>query len=177
QGSNTPEVLVSVGVEAALNIGDNYLGGIVFEVDACNTGKVVTGPLDAPDELSSQWSSQHNNITTDLDDGAQNTTNIIDSDAGCTNANNCAAFRCRNLDGPTPDWYLPARNELSAVRGALCSNLSIPCNFGGFSSTFYWSSSQFDIGVAWGESFPLDVSGLANKFDGLRVRCVRAFIP
>ncbi|MCC5791281.1 MAG: hypothetical protein JJT82_01535, partial [Legionellaceae bacterium] len=46
QGSNTPEVLVSVGVEAALNIGDNYLGGIVFEVDACNTGKVVTGPLD-----------------------------------------------------------------------------------------------------------------------------------
>lgn len=177
QGSNTQKALVSVGVEAALNIGDEYLGGIVFQVDKCNTGKVVTGPLDDPNELSSQWSSQYSNITTDLDDGAKNTTNIIDNDDGCTTANLCAAFRCRNLDGPTPDWYLPAQNELKSVAAALCPG-GVTCDFGGFSSAIYWSSSQLDSVGAWSVDFPSgDDDNDGIKIDGKPVRCVRAFTP
>lgn len=176
QGRNTPEALVSVGVEAALNIGDNYLDGIVFQVDACNTGKVVTGPLDAPNELLSKWSEQNNNITTDLDDGEQNTTNIIDNDVGCTNANDCAALRCRDFNGSTPDWYLPARNELQSVAAALCPG-GVTCNFGGFSSTTYWSSSQNANSLAWIVPFPSGLFNFANKPTDKPVRCVRAFTP
>ncbi|MCC5792697.1 MAG: DUF1566 domain-containing protein, partial [Legionellaceae bacterium] len=176
QGSNTPEVLVSVGVEAALNIGDNYLGGIVFEVDACNTGKVVTGPLDDPNELLSQWSSLNNSIATNLVDGEQNTTNIIDNDAGCTSVNDCAAYRCRNLDGPTPDWYLPARNELQSVAAALCPG-GVTCDFGGFSSAIYWSSSGFILNNGWLVQFPSGNGFTGDKVNGQRVRCVRAFTP
>jgi hypothetical protein len=179
QGSNTPEVKVSVSVDAALNIGDNYLDGIVFEVDHCNTGKVVTGPLDGANEVSSQWSSQETkNISTDFSNGAQNTTNIINTDPGCTSPANCAAFRCRNFNGSTPDWYLPARYELTAVHRALCSNVGIPCNFGGFSSRNHWSSSQVDDRFSFFVVFPSGLEGNVIKADDRPVvRCVRAFTP
>ncbi|HDV5941621.1 TPA: DUF1566 domain-containing protein, partial [Legionella pneumophila] len=75
------------------------------------------------------------------------------------------------------DWYLPARNELSAVHGALCSNLAIPCNFGGFSSAFYWSSSRGVSSIAWVVSFPSGFGNFDYEINVQPVRCVRAFTP
>lgn len=149
-----------------------HLGGLVFQ-ESGGSGKVVTEPLDNPNELSSLWSSQNNNIPTDLDNGDQNTTIIISNDPGCTTVNNCAALRCRDISA---DWYLPARNELSAVHSALCSNNAIPCNFGEFSSTFYRSSSQQISFNSWLVEFPSGSFFLGGKnFDLLPVRCVLAF--
>lgn len=174
QGSNTPAVLVGVSVEAPLSIGDTHLGGIVFQINTCNIGKVVSGPLDDPNEPFSQWSSQSNNITTNFVDGAQNTTNILNNDAGCTNVNNCAAFRCRNINGSTPDWYLPARNELQSVAAALCPD-GISCNFGNLLPASYWTSSQNNTFSASTVLFPSnnDISYAKTTF--LRFRCVRSF--
>nr|WP_302473913.1 DUF1566 domain-containing protein [Legionella sp. PL877] len=159
--ANSPQALIAF----------SHLGGLVFE-ESGGSGKVVTGPLAAFDQLS-QWSSQFNDIATDLDDGAQNTTNIINNDAGCTSVDNCAARRCQNISA---DWYLPARNELSAVHNALCSNLANPCNFGGFLfMTFYWSSSQDTSPNAWDVLFPSGDVNVFSKNTFEAVRCVRAF--
>lgn len=174
QGSNASEVLVGVGVEAALTIGDNYFGGIVFQVDACNTGKVVTGPLDGNSERSSLWSSQTNNITTDFLNGAQNTTNIINTDTGCTDESNCAAFLCRNFDVAQSGWYLPAIDELQNVALALCPD-GISCIVGEFINTNYWSSSQSSNQNAWGDPFPMSNAISLVKSTVRPVRCVRAF--
>ncbi|HAT1816608.1 TPA: DUF1566 domain-containing protein [Legionella pneumophila] len=152
----------------------SYLGGLVFQ-ESAGSGKVV---IDVAQGFDSQWTSAFSNIAdaTSPDDGVGNTNAIVDDTACSYDTNNCAAQRCRNLG---VDWYLPARNELSAVHGALCSNLAIPCNFGGFSSAFYWSSSQDDfVNVsAWIVFFPSGNVGGDSKNDAHPVRCVRAFTP
>ncbi|HFE6145813.1 TPA: DUF1566 domain-containing protein [Legionella pneumophila] len=150
----------------------SYLEGLVFQ-ESAGSGKVV---IDVAQGFNSQWTGAFSNIAgaTSLDDGVGNT-NAIVLDAACTGSpGNCAAQRCRNLSG---DWYLPARNELSAVHGALCSNLAIPCNFGGFSSAFYWSSSQIVNYNAWFVYFPSGFDNNGDKNFGHPVRCVRAFTP
>ena len=150
----------------------SHLGGLVFQ-ESAGSGKVV---IDVAQGFNSQWTGTYSDIAgaTSLDDGVGNT-NAIVADTACLNdTNNCAAQRCRNL---SVDWYLPARNELSAVHGALCSNLAIPCNFGGFSSAFYWSSSQDGSYDAWFVNFPSGNDNFFNKNFGRPVRCVRAFTP
>lgn len=180
QGSNTPPVFNSVGVEAALTIGDNYLGGIVFEVSNCNIGKVVTGLPQDSNELISQWSGVTNNdVTTAVTDnsGASNTNNIIAQDPpACDSLSNCAAYQCRNLNGPTPDWYLPALDELVQVAQALCPT-GTTCAYGSFSYVNYWSSSQADnINFARQVDFPTgEASYVTSKNGSYSVRCVRAF--
>ncbi|HFK3116030.1 TPA: DUF1566 domain-containing protein [Legionella pneumophila] len=150
----------------------SHLGGLVFQ-ESAGSGKVV---IDVAQGFNSQWTGTYSDIAgaTSPDDGVDNT-NAIVADTACLNdIDNCAAQRCRNLG---VDWYLPARNELSAVHGALCSNLAIPCNFGGFSSAFYWSSSQIDFFNAWIVSFPSGFGSNVNKNNVRPVRCVRAFTP
>ncbi len=178
--SNTPYVPCRIVVSGsntanspATYIAFSHLGGLVFE-ESGGSGKVVTNPLNDPNELSSQWSSQNNDIVTDSSNGAQNTTNIITTGPGCTTVSNCAARRCRNISA---DWYLPARNELSTVHAVLCSNNSIPCRFGGFSSAYYWSSTGLGTTNAWFIFFPSGVVAYTGKPFPQIVRCVRAFTP
>ncbi|HAT1767582.1 TPA: DUF1566 domain-containing protein, partial [Legionella pneumophila] len=151
----------------------SHLGGLVFQ-ESGGSGKVV---IDVAQGFNSKWTNTSSNIAgaTSLDDGVDNT-NAIVLNVACTNSpDNCAAQLCRDISS---DWYLPAQNELSAVHGALCSNLAIPCNFGGFSSAFYWSSSRDGNFVAWDVDFPSG-NGIDDddKFNGQPVRCVRAFTP
>ncbi|RUR04024.1 DUF1566 domain-containing protein, partial [Legionella sp. km772] len=146
---------------------------LVFQ-ESEGSGKVV---IDVAQGFNSQWTGDFSNIAgaTSLDDGGGNTNAIVADTACSSDPNNCAAQRCRNL---SVDWYLPATNELSAVHGALCSNLAIPCNFGGLSSAFYWSSSQLGDGFfASGVVFPSGFVGFGSKNLAQPVRCVRAFTP
>ncbi|AWN75799.1 DUF1566 domain-containing protein [Legionella anisa] len=150
-----------------------HLGGLVFE-ESGGSGKVV---IDVAQGFDSRWTSFYTIIAgaTSLDDGVANTDAIV-ADVACTGSpSECAAQRCRDISA---DWYLPARNELSAVHSALCSNLAIPCNFGGFSTAFYWSSSQLDLTIARGVIFPSGNSiNINDKFSELPVRCTRTFTP
>lgn len=151
----------------------SHLGGLVFQ-ESGGSGKVV---IAVAEDFNSQWTNALSNIAgaTSLDDGVSNT-NAIVLDTACTGSpRNCAAQRCRDI---STDWYLPARNELSTIRSALCSNLAIPCNFGGFSFELYWSSSQFDVNLARVVLFPSGSGFNGDKnFLERPVRCVRAFTP
>jgi hypothetical protein len=177
--SNTPYAPCTITVSGSNTanspttlIAFSHLGGLVFE-ESGGSGKVV---IDMAQGFTGLWTGIFSNIAgaTSLNDGVANT-NAIVADAACSSdPNNCAAQRCRNIGA---DWYLPARNELSTVHSALCSNLAIPCNFGGFSSAFYWSSSQLDNVSAWSVNFPSGFDLLGNKVNVRPVRCVRAFTP
>ena len=72
--------------------------------------------------------------------------------------------------GGYSDWYLPSKNELYAMY----QNKS---TIGGFSSAYYWSStdnySGYSYDYAWRQSFDSGGQGSDDKSDSNRVRCVR----
>ncbi len=107
------------------------------------------------------------------DDGVSNT-NAIVANLACTNqTGNCAAYRCRAISA---NWYLPAKNELQSVIFALCPGSSYPCAFGAFSSTFYWSSTQwFAPNNAYSVDVPDGNFGPTDKWSSRPVRCIRDF--
>lgn len=178
--SNTPYAPCMITISGsntanspATLIAFSHLGGLVFQ-ESAGSGKVVT---DVEQGSDSYWTNTNSNITgaTSLDDGVNNTNAIVADTACSINTNNCAAQRCRDI---STDWYLPARSELSTVHDALCSNRANPCNFGGFSSAVYWSSSQFVVSiVVWSVNFPSGFVYNVDKDVDRPVRCVRAFTP
>ncbi|MDP3268230.1 MAG: hypothetical protein Q8M40_04205 [Legionella sp.] len=152
----------------------SYLGGLVF-TESGGTGKVVL-----ESGFGSQWTSSVTNIAgaVSMTDGVANTNAII-ADASCSgDTTNCAAYQCRNLGGiPTPAWYMPALNELVTVNTSLCGNGTIPCNFGNFVTTIYWSSTQNNAGMSDARvvNFPSGITGLAGKTETHPVHCIQSF--
>lgn len=164
-GSNT-------GNSPTTLIAFSHRGGLVFQKSGAN-GKVV---IDAGSEFISEWTFPRKadipGAMSD-DDGVRNTNAII-ADSACTNqTGNCAAYRCRAISA---DWYLPAKNELQSVIFALCPGSSYPCAFGAFSSTFYWSSTQwFSPTNAYTVDVPDGNFGPTDKWNSRPVRCIRDF--
>ncbi|WP_412755234.1 hypothetical protein [Legionella pneumophila] len=146
-----------------------FLNGLVFESNGV-TGKVVS--LLAAEFNNIEWTLGDADIagTSNPNNGITNTDNIIADPTCSNNPLNCAASRCRSLG---PVWYLPAINELQAVAGILCPGGT--CNFGGFASDAYWSSTQSGINDAEGNSFPIVNTVFHPKNDQDRVRCTQSF--
>lgn len=164
-GSNT-------GNSPTTLIAFSHLGGLVFEKSGAN-GKVV---IDVGSEFTSEWTfpskSDIPGAMSDTD-GVSNTNAIVVNSACTSQTGNCAAYRCRNISA---DWYLPAKNELQAVVFTLCPGSSYPCAFGDFTSTFYWSSTQwFAATNAYSVDVPDGNFGPTDKYSSLRVRCIRNF--
>lgn len=150
----------------------SHLGGLVFQKSGVN-GKVV---IDAGSEFTSEWTfpskSDIPGAMSD-DDGVSNTNAIVVNPACAGQSGNCAAYRCRAI---SVDWYLPAKNELQAVIFALCPRSLYPCAFGSFSSTFYWSSTQwFAATNAYSVHVPDGNFGPGDKYNSQPVRCIRNF--
>ncbi|WP_165482041.1 IPT/TIG domain-containing protein [Legionella beliardensis] len=155
------------GYTYVVAVGDSYLGGIVYLVDGAGTSGRVVSATDSSSFVS--WSSSlNNNVSTSLTNGAQNTTNIINTDPACTTTLNCAARYCRQAAGFDANWFLPARDEFNAIYTS---------GIVGFSVFPYWSSSQFNISNAYQFSFSSGGSLPNNKTFPLPVRCIRTFSP
>ena len=108
-----------------------------------------------------------------LGTGSANTTKIIaQNGAGASYA---AGLARAYTGGGHSDWYLPSKDELSKLylnRHAI----------GGFHTAsddrpWYWSSSEYEYNVyiAWSQSFVDGGQGSNGKYDTYRVRAVRAF--
>jgi hypothetical protein len=81
-----------------------------------------------------------------------------------------AATVCRNYaGGGFTDWYLPNKAEINKL---YINRIMI----GGFESTLYWSSSEFDGGYAWEQDFETGLYVHGYKTDvSINVRAVRSF--
>ena len=105
--------------------------------------------------------------------GEKNTEDIV-LQSGNAEASSAAVY-CSELDsGGQSDWFLPSKDELNLMY----TNLhNVNPRLGGFSSVYYWSSSEFAASLAWEQGFDDGNPGhpTFNKRYGNYVRPVRAF--
>jgi hypothetical protein len=88
-------------------------------------------------------------------------------------------------------WFIPSMNELNELckyaRGQTTGVLTVACasggtlktgttnDLGGFVADIYWSSSEYDADLAWGQNFGSGVQASYYKLYDVYVRPVRAF--
>jgi hypothetical protein len=66
------------------------------------------------------------------------------------------------------DWYLPSKDELNKL---YINRVAI----GGFTTYFYWSSSEVEVSSAWHQYFFNGAQRIDFKASQFSVRAVRAF--
>jgi len=152
---------------APLAVGNIFGGGTVFYLDSSGQHGLVCAPSD---QGIFEWGCFGTDIvgtSTAFGTGQANTNLIL---AGCS-TRPIAASVCDDLvlNGYS-DWYLPSRDELQLMY----SNLRVQ-GIGGFSNTWYWSSSQYDPYHAWSMNFTNGFVYGSNKGNTVQVRAVRAF--
>ena len=113
--------------------------------------------------------------------GYKNTTAMIAQSSSANKAGTIAvAYRGPNNKS---DWFLPSQDELNelckyannrttGITTALCTTGSLRPDF---RDDTYWSSSEDDAGVAWGQDFYFGTQVSRSKANGHYVRPVRAF--
>ena len=126
-------------------------------------GNLYIYPVD--NSIGIQWynGSFIETKATSTTDGAANTDSIVKYQG----AGAYAAYLCDTLTAfGHNDWYLPAKDELNAL-------YQNKATIGGFSSDYYWSSTEPDGNGAWGQNFSNgnQYSYYMGSYD--RVRCVR----
>jgi hypothetical protein len=99
--------------------------------------------------------------------GATNTANIV---AVCAQRPIAASVCADLVLNGYSDWYLPSIGEVQLMYSRLHLQ-----GLGGFSGSWYWSSSQFYPGYAWHMYFYNGNVNDANKDYTDQVRAVRAF--
>ena len=149
-------------------IGDNGpAGGVVFYITDGGLHGLEAAPTDQSN--GSQWGCYETMIAgadgTAVRTGAQNTSEIL---AGCSEAGTAAEIADAYLFGGYEDWYLPSKDELNL----LYQQKDV---VGGFADTYYWSSTELDSIQARDQYFGNGYQSNIAKYNGLRVRAVRAF--
>ena len=148
------EVSVSVVQETVYKIGDTGpAGGIIFYDKGNNVDgwRYLEAAPASTEEKALQWlvsgiNTRANGV--DVGAGKQNTKNIMDASVQAVVNAPAARYCDRLVYGGYDDWYLPSKNEL----GLMYINLKVD-GIGGFSSNFYWSSSQENNNNAWIQNF------------------------
>ncbi len=123
---------------------------------------------------------------TEIGTGEQNTTDIVNNVDSCATAGTAAELADSYSNAGQSDWFLPSKDELNALCiWAVDDNVNVVCNGdglgsflltnGGFSSGYYWSSSECGDFRAWYQSFDHGDRINFDKYQTYSVRPVRAF--
>jgi len=159
--------------EQTYKIGDTGpAGGIVFYDKGFNKdGWRYLEAAPAGMEFKAKWGSEDKEVagTEERVGSGKRNTQLIISALG---KNGEAAYLCANLNfNGYSDWFLPSKDELDLIYNNL-----VRIGLGGFTSDYYWSSSQYVNYIAWVQMFRNghQDSYLANS-NTYSVRAVRAF--
>ena len=148
-------------------IGQTYGGGIIFWINGTGEHGLISAATDQSAGAEFGCSGNVTPTSTAVGQGQANTDAILYS---CT-VPGIAAHLCDNLvlNGYS-DWFLPSLYELSLV----AVHYTV---IGGFTSTYYWSSSESNSTHAWSlfMNEPVSVEYAALKPTLNRVRAIRAF--
>ena len=97
--------------------------------------------------------------------GEQNTVDIL---FGCTYRPIAAQLADDYSNSGESDWFLPSKDELNQI-------FAEQIRIGGFSTNYYWSSSEIDASAAWSGNFGDHNQDPGLKYFSAYVRPVRSF--
>ena len=157
-------------------VGQYHQGGIVFYLDESGDHGLSAASEDLGEYewgcngvyIGSAWGLE-------IGTGNQNTNDIIES--GCTSdddgliaAQAASEYQFLNYD----DWFLPSSLELELMYMTIGQAAN---NLGGFSDEYYWSSTNFGDGTAYGHVFNFGNSGSGGlqRHHLYKVRAIRSF--
>jgi hypothetical protein len=160
---------------ATYSIGDVVNGGVVFWLDSTGQHGLIAATADQSAGI--RWYGGSYTYTRARADGIGagiKNTAIIIANQGPVDGSAFAATVCNEysvtVDGVTyGDWYLPSKHELDLLyieRDTV----------GGFTTNYYWSSTEGDNDLAWNQFF--SNGNQYNVFKNITyysVRAVRAF--
>ena len=178
---------LGVATSPTYNIGEVVNGGVVFYLFAPGDTGYVAGEIhglvaafsdvatseewgcygtDLPNVPNVPWNGGNPaGLGTEIGDGVSNTNAILND---CPTAP--AALAARSLGA---QWFLPSAKELNQMY-LKKENLEAVSGFTAF-STYYWSSTEYDIDNAWFQNFGHGNQNRNYKVTTYNVRAVRAF--
>ena len=180
--SEDPYVVNASSGSATHYVGELYLGGIVYWVDATGEHGLIASLDDLDGGSGVAWSDVTSVVVPggaqDFYNGASNTDAIIAQQTSTS-----AAQLCRNLGA---DWYLPSHSELELLGDARVAINNILANDGNSATNgltisnsspygFYWSSTERANNDAWVQRLLNGNMDNNFKVHTCRVRAVRAF--
>ncbi|MDC1265290.1 DUF1566 domain-containing protein [Flavobacteriaceae bacterium] len=173
-------------------IGDYRDGGIVFyiastPVDLDGDGDLDTGLVCAIQDHTntiawilggSTQTTANGGTLASIGQGQTNTTAMM-GQAGYTGgaAKVCNDYSITVNEITYSDWFLPSKDELNQMYEHKATiNTTAAANGGSiFSTSYYWSSTEFDVNAAWFQSFYNGFQDPNYKDATYNVRAVRAF--
>ncbi len=154
--------------------GKTYTGGLITYLDTITGTGLIAAPIDQ--SSGAEWGCLGDEIggTSALIGTGQANTDTIVNFCG---EYGIAAKLCDDLViGIYDDWFLPSKDELNEMYLRIENGAPAPnTNIGGFSSGYYWSSTEYFSYFAWFQYFFNGSQSDDGKFNLDFVRAVRAF--
>lgn len=166
-----------LGYDCEGNISEYVLGmeaegGIVFYIDESGQHGLVAAMEDIGPFA---WGCQEINISNSneqlIGTGLQNSLNIL---AQCSETLIASSEALGFESEGYTDWFLPSFDEIQEMYFAIGQGASNG-NKGGFSNSWYWTSSQANEDIAWSFSFSNGTTFNLFKTSTLMIRPIRSF--
>lgn len=164
-------------------IGEKYGGGVIVWLDEKREHGLIAALEDSRMHLP--WENGQARITEHYGDRNDRITNAQRDGIGAGQLNTSLIISQQTDDrffgefaakeaikctlGGYGDWYLPSKFELGIL-------YDLKDEIGGFEGINYWSSTEYNVGFAWGMGFKHYKSEYTfNKGTNCAVRCIRKF--